>query len=176
MLREKADAEDLTQEVFIQLFRKIDTYRGEAAFTTWLYRLTVNVVLMRLRKRTLVECSADIEDQDGQKSSSLREEFSDSCHALSGAIDRLDIERAMAELAPGFKHVFVLHDVQGYAHSEIARMLGVSQGTSKSQLHKARLRLRRVLRGSEAHRPQAPLGVISRVAGAPDTTAVMQEV
>jgi RNA polymerase sigma-70 factor (ECF subfamily) len=154
MVRDYADAEDLTQEVFVQLFRKIDTFRGEAAFTTWLHRLAVNVVLMRLRKKSRLEPPLGEGTEHGEEPDDAWGELGDPAAPLTGEIDRLDLERAMAQLPPGFKRAVVLHDVEGYGHSEIARMLGVAEGTSKSQLHKARLRLRDLLGRDGALRPQ----------------------
>jgi len=158
MVRDNAEAEDLTQEVFIQLFRKIHTFRGEAAFTTWLHRLAVNVVLMRLRKKSRIEPPLGKGAQSGEEPDDAREELGAPDTALTGAIDRLDLERAVAQLPAGFKRAFVLHDVEEYGHGEIARMLGVAVGTSKSQLHKARLRLRDLLRGDGGLRPRGEAG------------------
>jgi len=162
MVWDKADAEDLTQEVFIQLLRKIDTFRGESAFTTWLYRLTANVVLMGLRKKSRLESPLGEGEESGEPSAHPPKELGDPGPAPVGAIDRLDLERAMAQLPPGFSQVFSLHDVEGYAHPEIAQMLGISVGTSKSQLHKARLRLRDLLRGAGGRHPQIEDGRMSR--------------
>jgi RNA polymerase sigma-70 factor (ECF subfamily) len=154
MLWDKSDAEDVTQEVFMQLFRKIDTFRGESAFATWLHRLTVNVVLMRLRKKSRVESSIGEGDELDEPSAHSPEKLLDPGTTPIGAIDRMDLERAMARLPLGFSQVFSLHDVEGYAHAEIARMLGISEGTSKSQLHKARRRLRDLLRADGNRYPQ----------------------
>jgi RNA polymerase sigma-70 factor (ECF subfamily) len=162
MLWDKSDAEDATQEVFIRLFRKIDTFRGESAFTTWLHRLTVNVVLMRLRKKSRIESPLGEGDELGEPSAPSSEELRDPETAPIGVIDRLDLEQAMAQLPPGFGQVFSLHDVEGYAHREIAQMLGITEGTSKSQLHKARLRLRELLRGTARRHRQDEVGRISR--------------
>ena len=154
MIWDKSEAEDLTQEVFVQLLRKIDTFRGESAFTTWLYRLTVNVVLLRLRKKRRIESPLGEGDELGEPSAHPPEELGDPGTAPRDAIARLDLERAMAQLPPGFSQVLSLHDVEGYAHTEIAQMIGISVGTSKSQLHKARRRLRDLLRGGGSQRPQ----------------------
>jgi len=158
MVWDKADAEDLTQEVFIQVFRKIHTYRGEAAFTTWLHRLAINVVLMRLRKKSRLEPALGEGGERGQKPDHAREKLPAPSLLLTGALDRVDLERALAQLPPGFRHAVILHDVEGYGHSEIAHMLGVSAGTSKSQLHKARLRLRDLLRVAGRPHPQPEAG------------------
>lgn len=136
-----AEAEDLAQEVFIQLFRKVGSFRGESAFTTWLHRLTVNQVLMHFRKRGVrMEQTTD----DGETPVQI----------VAGTenpnqmpvVDRIALDKAIAQLPPGYRTVFVLHDVEGHEHEEIARMIGVSVGTSKSQLHKARMKLRGLLR------------------------------
>lgn len=143
--RNTADAEELTQEAFFQAFRKIHTFRGESAFSTWLHRLTVNIVLMRLRKNRVSEMSLEgsVEKEEFDRP---QREFGAPDLTLTGSIDRLQIERAVARLARGYRQIFVLHDVQGYKHHEIAALLGVSVGNSKSQLHKARTKLRTLLR------------------------------
>jgi len=134
------EAEDLTQEAFLQLFRKIGTFRGEAAFSTWLHRLAVNVVLMHLRKKGLQQ--VPLEEVETNQEEPIRRDYGDDDRRLTGSIDRVTLERAIAELPPGYRAVFVLHDVEGYEHNEIAEMMGCSVGNSKSQLHKARLKLR----------------------------------
>lgn len=143
-----AEAEELTQEAFLQVFRKIQTFRGDSAFSTWLHRLAVNIVLMRLRKKTPVETSLDSSDR-GEEFDEPQTEFGAPDLALLGSIDRVLLERAIVQLAPGYRQAFLLHDVQGYEHNEIAAMLGCSIGNSKSQLHKARVKLRKLLRESE---------------------------
>jgi RNA polymerase sigma-70 factor (ECF subfamily) len=144
MIGNTAEAEELTQEAFLQVFRKIQTFRGDSAFSTWLHRLSVNTVLMRLRKKRLVETPLESNDT-GDESEELQYEYGAPDPALLGSIDRVNLGRAMSKLPPGYKQIFVLHDVQGYEHNEIATMLGVSIGSSKSQLHKARARLRTLL-------------------------------
>jgi RNA polymerase sigma-70 factor, ECF subfamily len=144
MIRNIAEAEELTQEAFLLAFRKIYTFRGESAFSTWLHRLSVNVVLQRLRKKTYREASLE-DSADGKEFDERRAEIGAPDPVLIGSIDRVQLERATAQLAPGYKLAFVLHDVQGYEHKEIAAMLGCSIGNSKSQLHKARIRLRKLL-------------------------------
>jgi RNA polymerase sigma-70 factor (ECF subfamily) len=135
-----AEAEDLTQEVFIQLHRKIGSFRGEAAFTTWLHRLTVNQVLMHFRKRSV---RSELTTDDGEMPDSIDPETINP--EAMPIVDRIGLESAISQLPNGYRTVFVLHDVEGYEHEEIARLLGCSAGTSKSQLHKARLKLRRLL-------------------------------
>jgi RNA polymerase sigma-70 factor (ECF subfamily) len=145
MVGNPAEAEDLTQEAFLQLFRKIHTFRGDAAFSTWLHRLAVNVVLMRLRKKTLPEISLDEPADAEDESSGPKRDVGAEDLLLTGSVDRVHLERAVAELPPGYRMVFLLHDVQGFEHNEIARMMECSIGNSKSQLHKARTRLRGIL-------------------------------
>jgi RNA polymerase sigma-70 factor, ECF subfamily len=140
-----AEAEELTQESFLQLFRKISTFRGESAFSTWLHRLAFNIVLMRLRKRSYQVVSMDEMLEPGENIPGLHEYIGGQDQRLSGSVDRMDLERALKELPPGYKAVFILHDVQGYEHNEIAAIRGCSLGNSKSQLHKARARLRQLL-------------------------------
>jgi RNA polymerase sigma-70 factor (ECF subfamily) len=140
-----AAAEDLTQEAFLQLHRKIGTFRGDSAFSTWLHRLAINVVLMHLRKRALPVISLDeaMEPTDEERAG---RSFGEADLHLSGAIDRLALERAIENLPDGYRLIFVLHDIEGFEHNQIADMLECSIGNSKSQLHKARLKLRDALR------------------------------
>ncbi|HKW88348.1 MAG TPA: sigma-70 family RNA polymerase sigma factor [Candidatus Acidoferrales bacterium] len=149
MVGNTAEAEDLTQEAFLQLFRKISTFRGESAFSTWLHRLAVNVVLMRLRKKTGTESSLEEVTEPDEESGGPRKDFGAPDLKLSGSIDRVNLRRAVDQLPAGYKAIFVLHDVQGYEHNEIADILGCSIGNSKSQLHKARMRLRELLHETE---------------------------
>jgi RNA polymerase sigma-70 factor (ECF subfamily) len=152
MAGDPTDAEDLTQEAFLQMFRKVHTFRGESSFSTWLHRLTVNVVLMRIRKKRHVEKSLDAMFEP-EEESKVPVEFGAPDLRLSGMLDHLNLDRAIDQLPEGYKEMFILHDVQGYEHKEIAAILGCSIGNSKSQLFKARLRLRDLLR--EALRSQA---------------------
>jgi RNA polymerase sigma-70 factor, ECF subfamily len=145
MVGNPADAEDLAQEAFLQLFRKIATFRGESAFSTWLHRMTVNVVLMRLRKKTLPTDSLEESLEPDAESSGPKRDVGAPDLRLSGAVDRVNLERSIEKLPPGYRTVFILHDVQGYEHNEIADIMGCSVGNSKSQLHKARTRLRELL-------------------------------
>ncbi|HZQ17786.1 MAG TPA: sigma-70 family RNA polymerase sigma factor [Terriglobales bacterium] len=146
-----ATAEDLTQEAFLQLFRKIGTFRGESAFSTWLHRMAVNVVLMQLRKKGLPVVPID-ETTEGEEEGIVRKEPGAPDERLAGSIDRLQLQRAVDELPPGYRTIFVLHDVEGYEHNEIAELIGCSIGNSKSQLHKARIKLRELLRASKTER------------------------
>jgi RNA polymerase sigma-70 factor, ECF subfamily len=134
-----ADAEDLTQEVFLLLFRKISTFRGESAFSTWLHRMAVNVAFMHLRKKTRPPVSLD---EGASLDEPVRREVADHDLRLKGCIDRITLERAIAELPPGYRAVYALYELQGYGHHEIAEIMNWSVGNSKSQLHKARRKLR----------------------------------
>jgi len=140
MLQSPSEAEDLTQDVFIQLYRKIGSFRGDSAFTTWLHRMAVNQVLMHFRKKAV-------------KFEKTTEEGETPVQIVSGStdprkmqiVDKIALENAIDQLPGGYKRVFVLHDIEGYEHEEVAKILGCSVGTSKSQLHKARLKLRKLL-------------------------------
>lgn len=141
MTHNVSQAEDLAQETFIQLFRKIGSFRGDSAFTTWLHRLTVNQVLMHFRKssvkleRTTEEGETPVQTVQGTANPNRMP-----------VLDRISLDNAIRQLPPGYHRVFLLHDVEGYEHEEIAKMLGVAVGTSKSQLHKARMKLRGLLK------------------------------
>src|SRR3984885_2332577 len=148
MVGNAAEAEDLTQEAFLQLHRKIATFRGDSAFSTWLHRLAINVVLMHLRKKGLPLMSLD-EAMEPAHDDGPGRSFGAPDLSLSGSIDRLALERAVADLPAGYRLIFVLHDVEGYEHNEIAGMLECSIGNSKSQLHKARMKLRDLLKSGQ---------------------------
>jgi RNA polymerase sigma-70 factor, ECF subfamily len=152
MVGNTAEAEDLVQEAFLQLFRKIGTFRGESAFSTWLHRLAVNVVLMRLRKKTVAVTSLDEPSEPDEETSGPRRDYGAPDLRLSGSVDRVHLERAVQQLSPGYRSIFVLHDIQGYEHNEIAALMKCSIGNSKSQLHKARMRLREMLHENERDR------------------------
>jgi RNA polymerase sigma-70 factor (ECF subfamily) len=147
LLGNPTEAEDVTQDVFVQLHRKIGTFQGEAALSTWLYRLTVNTVLMHLRRNKRKQMEEPIEEDFGYN---LAEESRSKRQSEAALIDRIALERAIRQLPIGYRSVLVLHDIEGYEHEEIARMLGIRVGTSKSQLHKARLRMRKLLLGNRA--------------------------
>jgi RNA polymerase sigma-70 factor, ECF subfamily len=151
MVGNTAEAEDLAQEAFLQLFRKIATFRGESAFSTWLHRLSVNVVLMHLRKKGLNEISLD-ELMEPQQEDGPKKDIGARDTVLAGSIDRVNLERCIEMLPPGYRIIFVLHDIEGYEHNEIAEMMGCSIGNSKSQLHKARMKLRDLLKLSKAEK------------------------
>ncbi len=140
MTSSQTEAEDLTQEVFIQLFRKIGSFRGDSAFSTWLHRMTVNQVLMHFRRRSVKN---ERTSEDGEMpEQTVRGTANPNKMQV---VDRIALKNAIAQLPNGYRNVFVLHDVEGFEHEEVARMMGISVGTSKSQLHKARLKLRGLL-------------------------------
>jgi RNA polymerase sigma-70 factor (ECF subfamily) len=135
-----ADAEDLLQEMFLTGFRKLAQFRGQAALSTWLYRLGVNVCVDYLRSRAnKMQQATDSLDDDERRGASVPRAIPES------PLGRLELERAIARLPPGCRAAFVLHDVEGFQHQEIAVMLGIASGTSKSQVHKARMKLRALL-------------------------------
>ena len=156
MTANTAEAEDLAQEAFLQLYRKIATFRGESAFSTWLHRLSVNVVLMHLRKKSLPVVSLEETTQGGSEEDTPKKDFGADDVALAGSIDRLQLQRAVDSLPPGYRTIFVLHDVEGYEHNEIAGIVGCSIGNSKSQLHKARMKLRDLLKMNRAEKAGIP--------------------
>lgn len=161
MVKNPTEAEDLTQDAFLQTFRKIHTFRGDSRFSTWLHRLTANIVLMRLRKRKYPEISLEDTLRPSEESPKPIVDFGGPDLLLSGAIDRIDLEKVIERLPAGYKQMLILHDVEGYEHNEIAQILCRSVGNSKSQLHKARRRLRELLpmrlaTANDAHRSPPP--------------------
>ena len=140
MLGNATDAEDMLQDVFLSAHRKLDSFRGDSALGTWLYRLATNLCLDHLRSRAA---------RTGQLTSALDDEpalaDTGSRKLAERTVARMDLERALAQLPEGCRTAFVLHDIEGLEHREIAEVLGIAEGTSKSQVHKARLRLRAIL-------------------------------
>ena len=136
MTRDPAQAEDLTQEAFIRAWRKLKSFRGDSAFSTWMHRLTVNLVLTHLRsegrRTSRVTVTDDLESVD-------------KTGVRPATRERIDLEAAIAQLPPGARQVFVLYEIEGYRHDEIAAMMGIASGTTKAQLHRARRMLREVL-------------------------------
>ena len=156
MTKDVADAEDLTQEAFLQVFRSVNSFRGDSAFSTWLYRIAVNTVLMKLCRRKSPPL-VSLDEPVSEESSSLKRDVGKVDPSLSGALDRIALRRAVEELPAGCRQIFDLHEVEGYQHHEIAQLLDCSIGNSKSQLHKAKMKMRDVLfpkrkisRGSQA--------------------------
>ena len=139
MSADRALAEELTQDVFVRVWEKLASFRGESSFGTWIHRVAVNVVLNRLQ----------IEKRDRKRSAAGDDEEGDGIASLparpTAPGDRMDLERAIAGLPPGARRVFVLHDIEGFRHEEIADQLGITSGGSKAQLHRARMLLREAL-------------------------------
>jgi RNA polymerase sigma-70 factor, ECF subfamily len=144
MTRNVAESEDLTQDIFIHLFGKIETFRGESAFTTWLHRVTVNHVLMYLRKR---QSRAERTTENGELPVYITAGSRDPKRMR--VVDRILLSEVFAKLPEGYRQAIILYDVEGLEHSEIAVKRGKSVGTSKSQLHKARAMLRELIAGHQ---------------------------
>ena len=140
MIGNATDAEDLLQEIFLSAHRKLESFRGESALGTWLYRLAVNLCLDHLRSRAgrAIQLTDPIEDETGLTDTATR-------GLADRTVTKMDLERAMAQLPVGCRTAFVLHDIEGLEHREIGEIMGIAEGTSKSQVHKARLRLRSLL-------------------------------
>jgi RNA polymerase sigma-70 factor, ECF subfamily len=159
MLRNPDEAEDSMQEVFLHVFRKIQGFRGASAFSTWLHRVTINTVLMRLRRSRMARTEFVENTEINQETGMVRRELGAPDLHVEGYVDRVAIENAIQQLPPRCKMMFVLYDIQGYAHREIANLLGCSVGNAKSQLHKARVRLRQLLlrdaNGAESERSRS---------------------
>ncbi len=141
MLGSRSEAEDLLQEVFLVAYRRLGTFKGDAALSTWLYRIGVNRCVDHLRSKSAKMADATTAFEEGHAPRNRGD-------AAAAAVRRIDLERAIARLPDGYRAAFVLHDVEGLQHREVAARLGVSEGTSKSQVHKARLRLRELLTGT----------------------------
>jgi RNA polymerase sigma-70 factor, ECF subfamily len=146
MTNNTAQAEDLTQDAFLQVFRKLSTFKGNSALSTWLYRIAVNTALMHFRKKTLKQISLD--EPSSHDATMVRREYGSRDRRLSGAVDRITLNRAIRDLPTGYRTIFLLHEVKGYEHQEIAKLLDCSVGNSKSQLHKAKGRIREFLAGT----------------------------
>ena len=147
------EAEDLTQEAFLLVFRKIHTFRGASAFSTWLHRLVLNVAYMHLRKKHLKAMSFEELSNPSEENPAHRREFGGPDITLEGFVDRVNLERALSALTGACKTVFVLHDVHGFKHREIAEIMNCSVESSKGQLHRARARLRHLLRSRLGEMP-----------------------
>jgi len=154
MTNNVAEAEDLTQDAFLQVFRKLASFRGDSALSTWIYRIAVNTVLMRFRKKTLSQLSLDEPWNKNSEANPVPREYGARDCRLAGCIDRIALTQAIRDLPRGYRTVFLLHEVEGYEHSEIAEFLGCSTGNSKSQLHKAKMRIRELLANPRESRSQ----------------------
>jgi len=145
MVNDDSIAEDLVQETFLCAFRRLDTFRGDSLFSTWLHRIAVNAALMYIRRSKIDPCAKSVEIQPTEEDDFQREYFTVRDHRLMDTADRIRLEHAVGMLPPGYRIMFILHDIEGYEHSEIAALIGCSAGNTKSQLHKARKRLRQIL-------------------------------
>ena len=162
MTRNVAEAEDLVQEAFMQVFRNLNSFRGDSAFPTWLHRIAVNTVLMKLRSRKSRPLLS-LDEPVSSGSPSLKRELGKQDQSLCGAIDRIALRRAIEELPRGARQIFELHEFEGYEHHEIAELLQCSIGNSKSQLHKAKRTMRGFLYPQKRilRRPRASDGAAS---------------
>jgi RNA polymerase sigma-70 factor (ECF subfamily) len=156
MAGDRPTAEDLTQEAFLLVFRKLKTFRGESAFSTWLHRITVNVVLMHIRHHRRRGPDISLEEMD-TFDDGPKETLGAHDPVLAQSVDRVALERAISQLPPGYRLILVLHDIEGYEHQEIATLLGCTMGNTKSQLHKGRLKLRKLLAERAAKQQEAPV-------------------
>jgi RNA polymerase sigma-70 factor, ECF subfamily len=144
MTKDVAEAEDLTQEAFLQVFRTIGSFRGDSAFSTWLYRVAVNTVLMKLRRQK-TKAAVSLSEPVSPDSPALSHDIGTADLSLTGTVDRIAILRAIETLPQGCRTIFALHEIEGYQHHEIADLLHCSIGNSKSQLHKAKTKMRDLL-------------------------------
>jgi RNA polymerase sigma-70 factor (ECF subfamily) len=171
MTNNTAQAEDLTQDAFLQVFRKLSTFKGNSALSTWLYRIAVNTVLMHFRKRALKQVSLD--EPSSHDAKQVRREYGSRDGRLSGSVDRITLTRAIKDLPAGYRKIFLLHEVEGYEHQEIAKLLDCSVGNSKSQLHKAKLRIREFLSqpGNQGIRVEIQNAGVEKSLGQPERIA-----
>lgn len=148
MVGAPAEAEDLLQDIFLHAFGKLSSYKGEAALGTWLYRLATNLCLDRVRSRQgkMERATVALDDDRGDAGRQVAQR-------ADSVVERLDLERAIQQLPASYKAAFLLHDVEGFEHHEVGEMLGIAEGTSKSLVHKARMRLRTLL-GADSAAPQ----------------------
>lgn len=157
MTRNVSESEDLTQDIFVHLFRTLKSFRGESSFTTWLHRLTVNAVLMHFRKQSR---------RPEGKSTDIEASI-EPVRSKPQTLDRITLDDAIKKLSPGYRAVLILHDIEGYEHKEIATILGCTEGTSKSQLHKARMRLRGWLAKQSLSKSDCAESMIQRIGFSP---------
>jgi RNA polymerase sigma-70 factor, ECF subfamily len=154
MTNNAAEAEDLAQDAFLQVFRKLATFRGDSALSTWLYRIALNTVLMHFRRKSPCRVSLDEPYTNHDGARPVRREYGIRDGRLETSVTRVALARAINELPEGYRAIFILHEVEGYQHREIAKLLGCSVGTSKSQLHKAKLRIRELLTYTSSSQPR----------------------
>src|SRR6478736_37178 len=171
MTNNTAQAEDLTQDAFMQVLRKLSTFQGNSALSTWLYRIAVNTVLMHFRKRAVKQISLD--EPSNHDAKQVRREYGSRDGRLTGSVDRIALTRAIKDLPAGYRTIFLLHEVEGYEHQEIAKILDCSVGNSKSQLHKAKLRIREFLSqpGNQGIRVETQNAGVEKSLGQPERIA-----
>ena len=160
MVNDESIADDLVQETFLCAFRRLDTFRGDSLFSTWLHRIAVNASLMYLRRTKIDPCAKSVELQSPNEDEGERELFTVRDNRLMSTASRIRLERAVRLLPPGYRMVFILHDIEGYEHSEIATILGCTAGNTKSQLHKARKRMRELLAERSTREPQKVMALV----------------
>jgi RNA polymerase sigma-70 factor (ECF subfamily) len=175
MTNNSTEAEDLTQDAFMQVFRKLASFRGDSALSTWIHRIAVNTVLMHFRKKSLCQVSLDAPCNSEDGANNIRREYGAQDDQLAGSVDRVALARALKELPNGYRTIFLLHEVEGYEHQEIAELLGCSVGNSKSQLHKAKLRIRQLLIGSQQENRLAQVGDPSVKAPASESLSLAEK-
>ncbi len=154
MTNNVAEAEDLTQDAFLMVFRKLPAFRGDSALSTWLHRIAFNTVLMHFRKKSPCKVSLDEPRTNTEDDKPVPREFGVKDGRLETSVSRIALTRAISELPQGYRRIFLMHQVEGYEHHEIAKLLGCSVGNTKSQLHKAKLRIRHLLRSVSAPAPE----------------------
>jgi len=142
MTNNATEAEDLAQDAFLQVFRKLASFRGDSALSTWLHRIAVNTVLMHFRRKAPCSVSLDQPYSSRQDAKPARREYGTRDGRLETSVTRVALNRAISELPESCRAIFLLHEVEGYQHREIAELLGCSVGNSKSRLHKAKLQIR----------------------------------
>lgn len=169
MTNNPTEAEDLAQDAFLQVFRKLGTFRGDSALSTWLYRIAVNTVLMHFRRKSPCRVSLDEPYNNSDGAKPAKREYGIRDGRLETSVARLALTRAISDLPQGYRAIFLLHEVDGYQHREIAKLLGCSVGTSKSQLHKAKLRIRELLTTASESRHAARRVMPQDVDLAPET-------
>lgn len=167
----RAIAEELTQDAFMNVFRRISTFRGDAAFSTWLHRIAANCALMYIREQKSRIAETPLQDFGETDEGHQRETLGRQDSVLASSLDRVELEHAITELPPGYRVVLVLHDIEGYEHTEIAELLCCSVGNTKSQLHKARLKLRKLLLGARVDERYASSATRKEVALIPARVA-----
>jgi RNA polymerase sigma-70 factor, ECF subfamily len=160
MTKNATEAEDLVQDTFLHVFRKLATFRGDSVLSTWLYRIAVNTVLMHFRRMSPCRVSLDDTSRSSESANPVRHEYGTQDGRLETSVSRVALTRAISELPEGYRAIYILHEVQGHLHREIATLLGCSVGTSKSQLCKAKLRIKELLTKGPQRQPKRTRGAV----------------